>query len=440
MSRRNLVLLIILLGAIIIVFFGFLYFRQESPTPTDTGGTNFFDQFNPFATTPNKPPATGTPIDNTGSAEPKGEITKEKLRQVSSMPVAGFTLFTKERFKETTPPVLPLSGEDVPHAKGGSGGQKTEFATAIRYVEKAEGLIYQTFVDKIEEKKFSKTIVPKIYEAFFGNKGESVVMRYLKNNDQAIETFVGAMPREYLGTDTNSTAEVKGSFLPENIIDLSVSSDGSKVFYLFNAGDGVIGTTFNFSDKRKTQIFDNAFTEWLSFWPSTKTITLTTKPSGTVLGYLYTLDTDTKRFSKILGGISGLTTLGSPNGKLILYSDSSLASYMYHTDTKNVDVLSVKTLPEKCVWNKTSTFIYCAVPKIIEGGLYPDAWYQGEISFSDQIWRVDVKSGNASMLIDPAIVASGEEIDGIKLALDEGEKYLFFVNKKDSILWELELK
>jgi hypothetical protein len=43
------------------------------------------------------------------------------------------------------------------------------------------------------------------------------------------------------------------------------------------------------------------------------------------------------------------------------------------------------------------------------------------------------------MLADPAAI-SGEEIDGIKLALDADENYLFFVNKKDSFLWEYSLK
>ena len=33
-----------------------------------------------------------------------------------------------------------------------------------------------------------------------------------------------------------------------------------------------------------------------------------------------------------------------------------------------------------------------------------------------------------------------EDIDAIKLTIDEGENYLFFVNKKDSYLWELDLK
>jgi hypothetical protein len=80
------------------------------------------------------------------------------------------------------------------------------------------------------------------------------------------------------------------------------------------------------------------------------------------------------------------------------------------------------------------------VPKSIDSNQYPDAWYQGEVSFSDAIWKIDPQTGNATLLVDPATVSGGEEIDGIKLALDSGENYLFFVNKKDSYLWEFSLK
>lgn len=97
-------------------------------------------------------------------------------------------------------------------------------------------------------------------------------------------------------------------------------------------------------------------------------------------------------------------------------------------------------MPEKCVWNSSSTDIYCAVPKSTGSATYPDDWYKGEVSFSDQIWKIDPASGTGSMIIDPTTVSGGESIDGIKLALDAGEKYLFFVNKKDSYLWELSLQ
>ncbi|MBU0998803.1 hypothetical protein KKG24_00625, partial [Patescibacteria group bacterium] len=89
--------------------------------------------------------------------------------------------------------------------------------------------------------------------------------------------------------------------------------------------------------------------------------------------------------------------------------------------------------------NKASNAIYCGVPKSITNNRYPDTWYQGEVSFSDQIWKIDIKTESATLLLDP-ITISGEDIDSIKLMLDSNENYLFFINKKDSFLWEFNLK
>ena len=49
-------------------------------------------------------------------------------------------------------------------------------------------------------------------------------------------------------------------------------------------------------------------------------------------------------------------------------------------------------------------------------------------------------TGNTTMTQDSTLAPGGGDLDGIKLALDENEHYLFLVNKKDSYLWELNLK
>ncbi|MCE9549254.1 hypothetical protein K8Q98_02535 [Candidatus Nomurabacteria bacterium] len=264
-------------------------------------------------------------------------------------------------------------------------------------------------------------------------------MRYLNTDNVTIETFLGNIPKEVLGADTSGENEIKGSFLPQNITDMSIAPDGLKAFYLLNIGESGVGTSLTLADNKKNQIFDSPFTEWLSLWPNSKMITLTTKPSGTVLGYMYMIDPVVKKLVKVLGDIAGLTTLASPNAKLVVFSNNNLQLSTYDIATKISTSLGVRTLSEKCVWNKLSIIVYCAVPKSISTAVYPDAWYKGEVSFSDQIWKIDTTNGNTEMLIDPSLVDGGEEVDGIKLGLDENEQYLFFVNKKDSILWELKL-
>jgi hypothetical protein len=228
--------------------------------------------------------------------------------------------------------------------------------------------------------------------------------------------------------------------LPNNITDISLSSDTSKIFYLFETGNSVIGTILNFKDNKKTQVFNSPFTEWLSWWPSDKMITLTTKPSANIPGYTYVVDPSKKNLSKILGNINGLTTLTNPSGKQILFGRNDLSLNMYDVNTGNSTPLGIKTLPEKCIWNKLGDNLYCAVPKFIDIGGYPDSWYQGEVSFNDQLWKIDVKNGVETMLTDPGVAVNGEEIDGIKLMLDDEGKYLLFINKKDSFLWELSLE
>ena len=65
-----------------------------------------------------------------------------------------------------------------------------------------------------------------------------------------------------------------------------------------------------------------------------------------------------------------------------------------------------------------------------------DLWYQGLISFSDSMWIIDTKTQTTNILINPIDVV-GKEIDIIKPILSPDENYLFFVNKKDSTLWQL---
>jgi len=112
MSKRNFILLTIILIIIVIAVLGFLYSQRNVTTPgEDSSGTNFISQFNPFGS--DKPTTTppGTTPTNVSGYEPGPEQEEIKLIKVSSMPVAGFTVYLKERLKEINPiPTLPLSG------------------------------------------------------------------------------------------------------------------------------------------------------------------------------------------------------------------------------------------------------------------------------------------------------------------------------------------
>ena len=133
MSKRNFILLIIVVVIAVLAVLGYLYFNPALQTGgTDTGGTNFISKFNPFKTTTAPAPKTPSqPVDVSGfQPGPETEMPGAKLKKVSTMPVAGFVLFQKEKSAK-------------------------EFAPALRYVARSNGNIYQTFADEINEQKFS---------------------------------------------------------------------------------------------------------------------------------------------------------------------------------------------------------------------------------------------------------------------------------------------
>ena len=78
--------------------------------------------------------------------------------------------------------------------------------------------------------------------------------------------------------------------------------------------------------------------------------------------------------------------------------------------------------------------IYCGVPNLIPHLDYPDEWYQGIVSFNDSIWKVNISTGEISLLLEET------NTDIIKPFLSPNEDYFIFINKKDNTLWSFKLK
>ncbi len=439
--QKKIIILISVAALVILIIFGVYFFLNLKTNPagggtTPQGLTLFGKKTTPSAAVQTEAPTTEGELIPT---EEQKQIAPVKLFQITKVPTAGAIAIQKERpIESLTPaPVIPdinaTSTTSIPTIVV----KNTETVPALRYVESSTGNIYETFVDKIDEKRISDTTIPNIHDAFFVDNGNAVVLRYLRDDGRTIESFLGQIKKVVLGGD--ASIELKGSFLPQNIIDLSVSSDLKNFFYLFEFGDGVTGINTFAADQKKVQIFDSPFTEWISAWANSRLITLTTKASYKYAGFLYALDPQSKSFNKVLSNILGLTTLASPGGKSILYSGSDLGLKIFDMDKKTSTDLGLRGLPEKCAWGSGSENVYCAIPSNPSTGKYPDDWYQGSVSFNDVIWKINTKTNAAQMLADP-IQAAKVVMDGTRLFLDQKENYLFFFNKKDSTLWGLGLK
>ena len=71
-------------------------------------------------------------------------------------------------------------------------------------------------------------------------------------------------------------------------------------------------------------------------------------------------------------------------------------------------------------------------------GNFPDDWYQGLFSFSDNLYKVNTSTGTTSLIADMNATYS-QNLDIVNPALSANEKYFIFKNKTDGTLWSIKL-
>jgi len=441
MSKKATIITIIIF-LIIAVVLGYFYFgNKTSTTSSTTSGTAGYQAFNPFGTgtkeAPN--PTTETPAVTTTTPTTQVTNTPSLLHKITDFAVAGATYFeyakpiiapvtttitpatqTKTVIKKTTTKKAPTVKVVAP---------KFEMIPSLRYVEKATGHVYQLSLADMSVGKVSNSTIPQIYEAIFDGTGSTVVYRYLSSDTNIISSYLA------------SFGGASGEFLPSNILDVSLSPDKTKFFYLTQNINGVTGTTRSFNETKSNNVWSSSYTEWLSQWVTPNKIYVTTKASGTVDGNLFSINTTNGIMTKVFGGVPGLTTLANNDGSLVLYNistDLGPRLKIYNVKNRQVEDLNTFGLPEKCVWSSDGISVYCAIPDSIPGDKtqYPDSWYQGIASFDD--WFVKI---NTSTNTIDTIVNSNDKtpVDGTHLFLGKNEGQLFFINKKDYTLWSLDL-
>jgi len=420
MSKKSLLILIVI--ALLVFILGLFYYlfltTQVSVTPTDVNPSDAFPLGQPGTQNNNSGQTSGqgTNADNNnGLGENQGEqtVVLPTLRLLSHNPVAG---------------AITLNPSTT--------------TAVVRYLERATGHTYEISLLDTTSRRLTNTTIPKVYEAIWSSRGDNVVLRYLNENTDAIQSYIGKIK---LSTTSTENTSLTGTFLPQDLTQVAINPVGDSLFGLYNTTDGgAAGFISAFDSSKKQAVFSSGAGEWLVAWPRPDTLTLTTKASFGVPGYIFSLNTKTGDFNKLFGGINGLTTLANFDLTKILYSEISdqlFKNFVYDLKNKTVTALTIKTLPEKCVWSKNSRdLLYCAIPEDIGSNKLPDDWYQGKVNFRDMIWQIDTKTNEATQVSPLYQFEVPDNIDVINPMLDKTESYLVFTSKNDLSLWALKLK
>ncbi|MBI3633901.1 MAG: hypothetical protein HY226_06480 [Candidatus Vogelbacteria bacterium] len=428
-------ILIVVTLLLIFLFSGFGIYKyfSNSSVPSTPNQTN--NQGPAFPQSPNNPAGSGTP--GSESNTENVVVGRPIATSTTEVPGANFKIITTK----------PVSGSYfVEKTDTGSKGPRLY----IRYSERETGHLYEIAYNENIPTELSNTTVTRVYESYFNSSGDTILYRRL-GDDYTIQNIVSRFEPVQAPTSTEEVlvsvvGKLNQSPIQTNIKEVAISPDRSKLFNLTAISNDFVGTIENFGGKPtgRTQIFSSPLGEWQVQWPTNDTLFFNTKPSADTPGFLYSVSVNKPNLVKILGGINGLTTNINQKAKKLIYSESTggwLSTYYFDLVTQARSEFPLKTLPEKCVWGGIEKdILYCAVPITPAINIYPDAWYQGVISFNDEIWQINTTTGQTKIITDKDSLDKYGGIDATKLQLSPNEDYLSFINKKDQSLWLVKLK
>lgn len=298
----------------------------------------------------------------------------------------------------------------------------------VSYIERESGNVYEFISHARTLTRTSNKTLPGIQEAVWAQDGSLAFARFLERIgvDERVSTF--ALPH---------TGE--GGYLLQNNISQVLVTGSSTLITLAPTSDGSIATVSTLAGGSVSTLFTSAFSS-LRLSVGKGLLLATTKAGVKSKGFAFTVDTKSGAFTRVLGPLSGLTTLVSPSGRYILYSytdKKSVVLSVFDTALKSATRLPLSTVTEKCTWSSDSLSVFCGVPTTLVG-TYPDDWYQGVVHSSDRLWRIDVADRVATQLIDPK-TAGNVDIDAVGLSVDATTDILVFTNKTDKTLWLYDL-
>lgn len=422
-------IIIILIILFILLSVWFFFFRDSISTNqdiTNNGTGSFFPVNTTFDPEQDN---------NFDTGEDRNDVVPDfipSLRQISKVPTSGFISFERQ-----------ATSSDLFVSESGEESNIKPYETVFRYIERSTGHLFETKENTLSQERLSNKTIPKIQDAVFDENGEYVVLRYLSSDNQTIETFTS----KFVVNKSTSTdgvlideSTLEGSFLEPNIDNISMFKNS--IDYLTSDETGA--TIFNntLGTNTRNPIFSSPLKSFILQKINNTLTTITSKADSNIEGSLFFINSSNGSSKKVLNNIFGLTTLTNPTGKYVLYSEYRAGNVdlnVLNTEDNQIIRIVLQTLPEKCVWSDLEeNIIYCGVPERFTRAPYPESWYKGLISFSDNIYKIDIDSKKYDLLLNTS-TETDNEFDITKPQLSKNEEYFLFINKNDLTLWSLDL-
>jgi len=304
----------------------------------------------------------------------------------------------------------------------------SSYNNTIVSVADSNGNVFASDFSGNNLKKISSTTLNGLIKALWSPDKTKVIGVFSDNN----------IIKKYFYDYANN----QSSLLSEKIGSVAWSPDSKKIAYQFI--DAVSGqhsiSTANPDNTNWKNIFKTRLDNLIVEWPSKEKISLRQPTSGLAQGLLYALNSESGDFNKILSDIFGLSIKWSPKADKILFSstdDRGKNPKLSLSDGSGTNFKDLKLagLADKCAWSNDDRTIFCALPQEISANaVWPDDYYKGLVILADDFYKINLETNEKIKILGSASQAS---FDAQELFLSPKEDYLFFVNKRDGLLWSL---
>lgn len=361
-----------------------------------------FFTYNFFFKKPTETPATGQPIIEAPLPPQQTETPftpiSKKLTVISQVPV-----------------ISPIISAD---------GKK------IKYYTRDNGNVFESGFNGAGLTRISNTVLPDILKILW-SPDKNKVISIFKDAQTGVRKY-------YYNYQTGASKP-----LHKSVQFVSWKPNSEKIVYQFideNSNSNYLNIAEPDGSNWKN-IFPTRLKDLIIEWPKNDLVSFRSKPSGLSPTIFFSLNPDSGKLTNLLPNFYGLSVLWSPNGEKNIYSKTDEngtnlrleMSEKEGSETKNV---GISTFAEKCVWSEDNRTIFCAVPAVLpSNAVLPDDYYKNILNISDDFWQLNLDTGEKTK-ID---LGEDKSIDASDLLLSPQEDYLFFVNKKDGLLYSLRM-
>lgn len=329
--------------------------------------------------------------------------------------------------QEDTPRILPVDmvlGKISSRAVAGAGFANSGSSDVIRYMEKGTGHIYDITLSDGAETVVSDETLPYVVEALWSPAGTRALLT-LEIDGTYADTYLGTLTTAEDGSTTLTTESLYGIAHPAFI------RGGAALYYTERTDSGTRGVLYDLKARTRTTVFTLPLREITMLWDiwNERDHYLYTKPALGFEGFLYRIE---KGELIKMDSAFHLTALRTDADTVIANKNSGSGPYSLMQTYENGTgrFLSLQTLSEKCAGG--GDWIWCAASSAMNASDFPIAWYQGLVSYADNLYRINRATGEVVLAADLSRL-SREQIDATDFLLHTDRA--LFRNKRDDSLW-----